>query len=83
MGLYKATITDDRGQDVSQIDVSGKGNISVLSNTEKVNTPECSQKHAVNSLSSTAFDDIINELTRISGTYAVRSALHTKPVFHC
>uniref|UniRef100_A0A672NQT7 Myomesin-2-like n=1 Tax=Sinocyclocheilus grahami TaxID=75366 RepID=A0A672NQT7_SINGR len=28
VGLYKATITDDRGQDVSQIDVSGKGTIS-------------------------------------------------------
>ncbi|XP_056617305.1 myomesin-2 [Triplophysa dalaica] len=41
VGLYKATITDDRGQDVSQIDVSGK-----------------------------AFDDIINELTRISGSSA-------------
>uniref|UniRef100_A0A673KFQ3 Myomesin-2-like n=1 Tax=Sinocyclocheilus rhinocerous TaxID=307959 RepID=A0A673KFQ3_9TELE len=41
VGLYKATITDDRGQDVSQIDVSGK-----------------------------AFDDIINELSRISGSSA-------------
>ncbi|XP_056105406.1 myomesin-2 [Rhinichthys klamathensis goyatoka] len=41
VGLYKATITDDRGQDVSQIDVSGK-----------------------------AFDDIINELSRISGSNA-------------
>uniref|UniRef100_A0A672TB93 Myomesin-2-like n=1 Tax=Sinocyclocheilus grahami TaxID=75366 RepID=A0A672TB93_SINGR len=41
VGLYKATITDDRGQDVSQIDVSGK-----------------------------AFDEIINELSRISGSTA-------------
>uniref|UniRef100_A0A671PB09 Myomesin-2-like n=1 Tax=Sinocyclocheilus anshuiensis TaxID=1608454 RepID=A0A671PB09_9TELE len=41
VGLYKATITDDRGQDVSQIDVSGK-----------------------------AFDDIINELSHISGSSA-------------
>lgn len=41
VGLYKATITDDRGQDVSQIDVSGK-----------------------------AFDDIINDLTRIAGPSA-------------
>uniref|UniRef100_A0A671Q104 Myomesin 2 n=1 Tax=Sinocyclocheilus anshuiensis TaxID=1608454 RepID=A0A671Q104_9TELE len=40
VGLYKATITDDRGQDVSQIDVSGK-----------------------------AFDDIINELSRVAGVY--------------
>lgn len=24
--MYKATIGDDRGQDVSQVDVSGKGN---------------------------------------------------------
>ncbi|XP_065106518.1 myomesin-2 isoform X1 [Paramisgurnus dabryanus] len=41
VGLYKATITDNRGQDVSQIDVSGK-----------------------------AFDDIINDLTRIAGPSA-------------
>uniref|UniRef100_A0A673II11 Myomesin 2a n=1 Tax=Sinocyclocheilus rhinocerous TaxID=307959 RepID=A0A673II11_9TELE len=41
VGLYKATITDDRGQDVSQIDVSGK-----------------------------AFDDIINELSRVAGSSA-------------
>ncbi|TRY90326.1 hypothetical protein DNTS_018623, partial [Danionella cerebrum] len=41
VGLYKATITDDRGQDVSQIDISGK-----------------------------AFDDIINELSRVSGSSA-------------
>ncbi|KAI2657515.1 Myomesin-2 [Labeo rohita] len=41
VGLYKATITDDRGQDVSQIDVSGK-----------------------------AFDDVINELSRIAGSSA-------------
>lgn len=24
-GLYKATISDDRGKDMSQIDISGKG----------------------------------------------------------
>uniref|UniRef100_A0A8C2DEV0 Myomesin 2 n=1 Tax=Cyprinus carpio TaxID=7962 RepID=A0A8C2DEV0_CYPCA len=46
VGLYKATITDDRGQDVSQIDISGK-----------------------------AFDDIINELSRIAGSSAAELSI--------
>ncbi|XP_059374107.1 myomesin-2-like [Carassius carassius] len=46
VGLYKATITDDRGQDVSQLDVSGK-----------------------------AFDDVINELSRIAGSSAAELSI--------
>ncbi|XP_051507446.1 myomesin-2-like isoform X1 [Myxocyprinus asiaticus] len=46
VGKYKATITDDRGQDVSQIDISGK-----------------------------AFDGIINELSRISGSSAAELSI--------
>ncbi|XP_017320506.1 myomesin-2 [Ictalurus punctatus] len=41
VGVYKATISDDRGQDESQVDISGK-----------------------------AFDNIINELSRIAGSSA-------------
>lgn len=28
-GVYKATISDDRGKDMSQIDISGKGKLSL------------------------------------------------------
>ncbi|MFT7805678.1 myomesin-2 [Arapaima gigas] len=31
-GIYKATISDDRGKDVSQVDISGKGAKIILSN---------------------------------------------------
>uniref|UniRef100_A0A8C2DDN2 Myomesin 2 n=1 Tax=Cyprinus carpio TaxID=7962 RepID=A0A8C2DDN2_CYPCA len=52
VGLYKATITDDRGQDVSQIDISGK-----------------------------AFDDIINELSRIAGVYDMHQCIKASMSF--
>lgn len=31
VGVYKATISDDRGQDESQVDISGKGNSALTS----------------------------------------------------
>ncbi|KAG9344370.1 hypothetical protein JZ751_011039, partial [Albula glossodonta] len=46
-GIYKATISDDRGKDVSQIDISGQ-----------------------------AFDDIINELSRLAGSSSGELVIH-------
>lgn len=70
--MYKATISDDRGQDESQVDISGKGNSTLTSDWCSL-TNICALKNLLNLpfLLPAVFDNIINQLSRIAGMYHI------------